>query len=56
MFPLTKSDDYSSTTCDSQTVTQLNLNEPGLMTPEVCITFQTDNRAMEGTEELRLGL
>ena len=56
MFSLTESDDYSSATCDSKTVTQLNLNDPGPMTSEVCITFQADNRALEGTEELQLGL
>ena len=55
IFSLTESVDYSSTTCDSQTVTQLNLNDPGLMDSEVRITAQADNRALEGTEELRLG-
>jgi len=56
MFSLTESDDYSSTACDLQTVTRLNLNDPGQMTSEVRITFQGDNHALEGTEELRLGL
>ena len=55
MFSLTESDDYSSATCDSKTVTQLNLNDPGPMTSEVCITFQADNHTLEGTEELQLG-
>ena len=56
MFSLTESDDYSSSTCDSQSVTRLNLNDPEMMDSEVHITFQADNHAMEGTEELRLGL
>ena len=55
MFSLTESDDYSSSTCDSQSVTRLNLNDPEMMDSEVHITFQADNHAMEGTEELRLG-
>ena len=55
MFSLTESDDYSSTTCDSPTVARLNLNDPEQMTSEVHITFQGDNLALEGTEELRLG-
>jgi len=55
MFSLTERDDYSSTTCDSQTVTRLNRNAPGPMNSEVNIIFQDDNRALEGTEELRLG-
>jgi len=55
LFFLTESDDYSSATCDSQSVTRLNLNDPGMMDSEVRITFQADNRALEGTEELRLG-
>ena len=54
MFSLTESDDYSSATCDSQSVTRLNLNDPDMMGSEVRITFQADNRALEGTEELRL--
>ena len=56
MFSLTESDDYSSETCDSLAVTRLNRNDPGMMNSEVRITFQADNHAMEGTEELRLGL
>ena len=56
MFSLTERNDYISATCDSETVTRLNLNAPGLMNSEVRITFQADNHAMEGTEELRLGL
>ena len=55
MFSLTESDDYSSETCDSLAVTRLNRNDPGMMNSEVRITFQADNRALEGTEELRLG-
>jgi len=55
MFSLTGRDDYSSTTCDSQSVTRLDLNYPDMMDSEVRITFQADNRALEGTEELRLG-
>ena len=55
MFSLTESDDYSSATCDSQSVTRLNLNDPDMMDAEVRISFQADNRALEGTEELRLG-
>ena len=55
MFSSTESDDYSSATCDSQSVTQLDLNDPDMMDSEVRITFQADNRALEGTEELRLG-
>ena len=55
MFSLTESDDYSSTSCDYQTVTQLNRRDPGPMNSEVRINFQADNCAMEGTEELQLG-
>jgi len=51
----TESDDYSSATCDSQSVTRLNLEDPGPMSSEVRFTFQADNRALEGIEELRLG-
>ena len=55
MFSLTESDDYSSATCDSLSVTRLNLNDPDMMDSEVRISFQADNRALEGTEELQLG-